>query len=94
MWVADSFSPRAAVLDSEKAGAKASSFKLDGAPADVAADGDGAWYALPERQGIERRHAADPEAAGELTDLEGFPAVVAAAEGSALSGSPMAPTRS
>ena len=81
VWVADSFSPRATVLTSEAAGAKASSFRLDGAPADVAADEDGAWYALPEQQGVERREAKDPDAAGQVTSTGGFPAVVAAGDG-------------
>ena len=81
VWVADSFAPRAAVLTSEAADANASSFRLDGAPADVATDGDGAWYALPEQQGVERREADEPAATGEVTSTDGFPAVVAATEG-------------
>jgi hypothetical protein len=81
LWVADSFAPRGAVLESERAGAEPTPLDLGGAASDVAAGGDGAFFALPEQGVVERRALADPGAAGEAVRLRGFPSAVAAGEG-------------
>ena len=81
VWVADSFSRRATVLDSEARQADPKGFSLEGAASDVTVGESGAWYALPEQQAVERRELGDPEAAGETIGVESFPAAVAAADG-------------
>jgi len=88
VWVADSFSRRAAALESEAADAKPTTFRLGGPASDVTVDERGAWYALPEQHAVERRELSDPGAAGETVDLKGFPSVVSSGESAvwALSG--------
>ncbi|MGH2961238.1 MAG: hypothetical protein ACRDL3_03455, partial [Solirubrobacterales bacterium] len=81
VWVADSFSRRAAVLDSEAPDARPTSLDLDGPATDVTVSGGAAWYSLPEQQAVERRELADPVAAGPLIRLDGFPAAIAAGDG-------------
>ena len=81
VWVADSFSRRATVLESEAPRAEPKRFSLAGPAADVTVGESGAWYALPEQQAVERRELGDPEAPGETIGVEGFPAAVAAADG-------------
>ena len=81
VWVADSFSRRATVLDSEARQAEPKRFSLAGPASDVTVGESGAWYALPEQQAVERRELGDPEAPGETIGVEGFPAAVAAADG-------------
>ena len=78
VWVADSFSRRATVLPSGPTDGKPVSFALEGPASDVAATGDGAWFALPEQQAIERRDADDPARGGEVVELDGFPSAIAA----------------
>ncbi|HSJ17048.1 MAG TPA: hypothetical protein VK920_03035 [Solirubrobacterales bacterium] len=80
VWVADSFSRRASVLDSESKDAKPTAFSLEGPASDVAATDDAAWFALPEQQALERRHAKGPEGSGELIEVAGFPSVLAGAD--------------
>jgi hypothetical protein len=82
VWVADSFSPRASVLESESADAKPTGFNLDGPASDVTATESGAYYALPEQGAVERRQLADPTAPGESIELDGFPGVLAGVDGS------------
>ena len=80
VWVADSFSRRATVLESEARQAEAKRFSLAGPASDVTVGESGAWYALPEQQAVEGREVGDPEAPGETIGVEGFPAAVAAAD--------------
>lgn len=80
VWVADSFAARGTLLESESRRPDRVSFALDGPAADVTVDGDGAWFALPEQQIVERRDPEDPDAGGETIELDGFPSVVAAGE--------------
>jgi outer membrane protein assembly factor BamB len=81
VWVADSFSRRATVLESEARQAEPKRFSLAGPASDVTVGESGAWYALPEQQAVEGRELGDPEAPGETIGVEGFPAAVAAADG-------------
>ena len=80
IWVADSFSARGTVLES--AAAKPTRFRLEGPASDVTVTESGVYYALPEQQAVERRELADPVAAGETIELDGFPSVLASADGS------------
>jgi len=82
VWVADSFERRATVLDSEAPDAEPTTFSLDGPATDVAVTEDGAYYALPEQQSVERRERADPAPPGEIVEVDGFPFGVAAVGGS------------
>jgi hypothetical protein len=82
VWVADSFSRRATVLESEARQAEPKGFSLAGPASDVTVGESGAWYALPEQQAVERRELGHPQSPGETIGLEGFPAAVAAADGS------------
>ena len=80
VWIADSFSRRATLLTSD-ADAKPVTFVLEGPASDVTATDDGAWFALPEQQAVERRDAGGPARAGEVVELDGFPSAVAAENG-------------
>jgi DNA-binding beta-propeller fold protein YncE len=78
VWIADSFSRRATMLRSGSANAKPVSLALEGPASDVTATGDGAWFALPEQQAVERRDATDPAPTHEVVEVDGFPSAIAA----------------
>jgi hypothetical protein len=79
VWVADSFSPRGALVES--ATEAPTRFDLNGPASDVIVPDTGAYYALPEQQIVERLNTDDPGKAGDVIELEGFPSVLAASDG-------------
>jgi len=79
VWVADSFSSQARLVEGTRE--EPIAFRLRGAATDVSTTETGAYFALPEQQAVERRELEDPQAAGEQIDLEGFPSVLAGADG-------------
>lgn len=82
VWVADPFSARASVVEPNGGGAlDVSSFALQGPTSAVAAGGDSVFYALQEREALERRDPLHPAAAGETIELDGFASTIEIAEG-------------